>query len=69
MDKNLSLRWQCKLCKSRIYIIKTVDGDYLECPTCKAIMFSQVEENETVTTEIKPVDRAQEISKKFNIEC
>jgi hypothetical protein len=44
MDKNLSLRWQCKLCKSRIYIIKTVDGDDLECPTCKAVMFSQVEE-------------------------
>jgi len=46
ISKNRSMRWRCGLCKSRIYIIKTVDGDYYECPNCKALMFSQLEERD-----------------------
>lgn len=46
VSKNRSMRWRCSLCKSRIYIVKTVDGDYFTCPNCKAIMFNQLEERE-----------------------
>jgi len=46
VSKNWSMRWQCKLCKGRIYIVKTVDSDYFKCPNCKALMPSQTEERD-----------------------
>lgn len=46
VSKIRSMRWRCKLCYRRIYIVKTVDGDYFWCPNCMAIMFSQVEERD-----------------------
>ncbi len=46
ISKNWSMRWRCGLCKSGVYLVKTVAGDYFECPNCKVLMPSQVEERE-----------------------
>jgi len=40
--KRKSYRWMCSLCFSDVFIVKTIYGDYVECPNCGLLMFEQL---------------------------